>query len=138
MTYYKEKLYKEIFENVICLKFSNNIEIPKEVQCYITSFLDMDDIINILLKSRKVIEYNDYKFHIGKLNGFWFCNYFNPKLRYISVTKQKWDVFQVCEDCGYCKPLYHNKQHQMNLGNIKMDFTYQPEQILILNTNIIV
>ena len=24
MTYYKEKLYKEIFENVICLKFSNN------------------------------------------------------------------------------------------------------------------
>ena len=29
MTYYKEKLYKEIFENVICLKFSNNIENSK-------------------------------------------------------------------------------------------------------------
>ena len=122
MTYYKEKLYKELFENVICLKFSNNIDVPKEVQCYIAEFLEIDDVINLLLKSRNIIEYNDYKFIIGKLNGFWFCNYFNPKLGYISITKQKWDVFQVCEDCNYCKPLYHNKQQQNELGEYKNGF----------------
>ena len=129
MNYYKNKLYKEIFENIICLKFSNNIYIPKEIQCYISEFLNMDDIINILLKKRKTIEYNDFHFGIGKLNGFWFCNYFNPKISYISVTKQKWDVFQVCKNCNYCKPLYHNQQHQITLGEYKNGFYYPNTEI---------
>ena len=129
MSYYKDKLDKEIFENIICLKFSNNIHIPKEIQCYITGFLNMDDIINIILKQRKTIVCNNYQFNIGKLNGFWFSNYFKPNLSYPSITKQKWDVFQVCTNCNYCKPLYHNQQHQITLGEYKNGFYYPNTEI---------
>lgn len=122
MAYYKDKLYKEIFEDIINLKFSNKNDVPKDIQCHIVSFLEMDDIIYMLLKERSTIEINNCKINIGKLNGFWFCDYFNPNLCYVSLTKQKWDVFQVCRNCNYCKPLYHNEQHQITLGEYKNGF----------------
>ena len=53
MAYYKDKLYKEIFEDIINLKFSNKNDVPKDIQCHIVSFLEIDDIIYMLLKEIK-------------------------------------------------------------------------------------
>lgn len=118
--FYKERIYKEIFEDIICLQFSNKFDIPKEVQCRITSFLHVDDIINMLLKERKVIQHNNATITIGKIKYFWYTNH--DIFRRMYHIKSSWDIFKTCYNCNYCIPLHYNYLNQPSIEEYRGGF----------------
>jgi len=121
INYYKQRLYDEIFKNIICLQFSNKFIIPLEIQSHIISFLPISEIINLLLKERQTITYHEKNIIIGKINHFWYTDY-KPKpsplqcIQYTQYTQyrqyryqdNKWEIFKTCSKCHYCKPIHHN------------------------------
>lgn len=121
INYYKQRLYDEIFKNIICLQFSDKFIIPLEIQSHIISFLPISEIIHLLLKERQTITYHGKNITIGKINHFWYTDY-KPKpspLQCIQYTQyrqyrpyrhqyNKWEIFKTCSKCHYCKPIHHN------------------------------
>lgn len=122
--YYKERIYKEIFQDMICLKFSNQVYIPKDIQCHIISFLSVDDIILMLLKERKLIDNNNTKIIIGKIKNFWYSNHnFMSIYTYSDCENiRKWDIFKTCYSCNYCKPICHNNENHTSEEEYKNGF----------------
>ena len=116
INYYKQRLYDEIFKNIICLKFSDNFIIPLEIQSHIISFLPISEIIHLLLKERQSIHFHEKYITIVKINHFWYTDY-KPKpdpsqcIQYMQqyrFQKSKWEIFKTCSKCHYCKPIHHN------------------------------
>jgi hypothetical protein len=118
--FYKERIYKEIFEDIICLQFSNKLNIPNGVQFHIISFLHVDDIINMLLKERKVIQHNNATITIGKIKNFWYTNH--DIFRRMYHIKNSWDIFKTCYNCNYCIPLHHNYLNQPSIEEYRGGF----------------
>lgn len=106
----KNKFFNEFFKSI-------KIKISDDVINVILSYFNLDDNIMVLLEDKYIFNYYDHIITIGKINNFWYSDFcFNQFYKINNSNNSnnnknipiKWDIFQTCYNCNYCKPIYHN------------------------------
>lgn len=103
----KNKFFDEFFKSI---KFN----IPDEIIKNILSYFNLDDNILVSFEEKYIINYYDHIITIGKIKSFWYSDYNFQNIHKVNDYENKhfvpvkWDIFQTCYNCNYCKPIHHN------------------------------